>query len=1110
MTKRVILELKVPIGFTMRTAMEMYMSKLPGFEMDPEYEPVPVSPTEKMAANLMAANEEVVLIRGEVEEEKEEELGKVEYVIKVWTDARIELFDEGHIPKEISPFSRELGLKNIDISEAEKKIPIFHPAYGMKRGEIKIHDGVIIEYLPDTLKKRKFLIAGIPEEYQPTFEINEIIEGNDAEKNARKDEHIKQYIDWYINYIGRNLSLQKRKELEDLYIGSRAYSEKIIDEFTSEKINYKRLIDQMVQSFSNVAQKERLIFSDNLSDLPSHNPLRIYEDSEITPQLIKKMGKIYKDYFNYYLDRSTWENIEVPTHKIAKDVKYYKDNNAFYKYIPNDKNVLYQDLVHEELGGSKKSITYGTTRTTDPPELLWYELRIYTAEHPGPSISGFLDAFKHVSVVAGVWLYQKRTIIESEKTYTRYEENFSHWLIGNGCAGTYKKHDDLILRDVKIFDKIEDLKKEAFGVMPVDGKYYPIMACAYSVGTFFVDWVCQNNANAFTFCKWGICVVPSNYAGIVVYGTFGNKMISPRECWCSPWKVKKGGVPGNRLHSNQVPHADLHISQIFEATAHGEGFGLNVYYNRKKNKWPKTKAKYRSKDIPFNGPSRSVKVEESNFTHYFVGNWTGNGTDDLIVRTSNGDMLLYPFSNGTFYGHGGGKKVGHGFGIKVDFTHYFVGNWTGNGTDDLIVRTSNGDMLLYPFSNGTFYGHGGGKVVGAKPAYKIDFTHYFVGNWTGETDDLIIRTSTGSMLLHAFGNGTFSSSGGYVGHGFGIKVDFTHYFVGNWTGNGTDDLIVRTSNGDMLLYPFSNGTFFGHGGGTKVGNGFGINVDFTHYFVGNWIGNGTDDLIVRTSNGDMLLYPFSNGTFFGHGGGTKVGNGFGINVDFTHYFVGNWIGNGTDDLIVRTSNGDMLLYPFSNGTFYGHGGGKKVGDDRPPFVIADQAEGLGLFDQESKDKWGTGYPLIDKQVLYQGNQTYKAIDKCGIQAHAGYYIFGSGDPQFEFYIDDYPILYLTMKAEYFTNTCLLLMVHDKEPKDYRCRFVVIGKTLIGSHRNVPVGKDYFTIKDDGEWHDYTYNLNKLRDAYPYAQTVRMVQFYSSKKCGGILFAFHFSSLVFKK
>lgn len=47
-------------------------------------------------------------------------------------------------------------------------------------------------------------------------------------------------------------------------------------------------------------------------------------------------------------------------------------------------------------------------------------------------------------------------------------------------------------------------------------------------------------------------------------------------------------------------------------------------------------------------------------------------TDDLVVRNSNGDLLLYPFNNGTFYGQGGGKRVGNGW----NFTHYFVGRWS--------------------------------------------------------------------------------------------------------------------------------------------------------------------------------------------------------------------------------------------------------------------------------------------------------------------------------------------------------------------------------------------------------------------------------------------------
>ena len=187
---------------------------------------------------------------------------------------------------------------------------------------------------------------------------------------------------------------------------------------------------------------------------------------------------------------------------------------------------------------------------------------------------------------------------------------------------------------------------------------------------------------------------------------------------------------------------------------------------------------------------------------------------------------------------------------------------------------------------------------------------------------------------------------------------------------------------------------------------------------------------------------------------------------------------------------------------------------RPPSkqcVIADCADGLGLFDQECKDKEGKGYPVIDKQVLYEGKQTCKAIDMCSIQAHAGYYMIGSGGNEFKFEINDCPSLYLTMKAEKGTDTCLLLMVHDKKPRDYMRRFVAIGTTDSGKkHCGVRPAEDCFTIKDDNKWHDYTYDLRKLREKCPDAETVRIVQFYSGKLCNGVQHAFHFSSLGFKK
>jgi hypothetical protein len=212
-----------------------------------------------------------------------------------------------------------------------------------------------------------------------------------------------------------------------------------------------------------------------------------------------------------------------------------------------------------------------------------------------------------------------------------------------------------------------------------------------------------------------------------------------------------------------------------------------------------------------------VVGQNFNYTHYFVGNWTDNGTDDLIVRDSNGYLWLFPYVEDV--GFGTGTNLGGGW----NYTHYFVGNWSGNGTPDLICRDSSGYMWYYRFDNGTFASR---KKVG-NGWY---FTHYFVGNWTGDgTDDLIVRDSSGNMRLYPFRNESF-----YYVPGAGTIVaagwNFTDYFVGDWKDNDTDDMIVRDSSGNMKLYPFENNTFQA---GTTSGTGF----NYTHYFVGQW----TDD-----------------------------------------------------------------------------------------------------------------------------------------------------------------------------------------------------------------------------------------------------------------------------
>ncbi len=192
-----------------------------------------------------------------------------------------------------------------------------------------------------------------------------------------------------------------------------------------------------------------------------------------------------------------------------------------------------------------------------------------------------------------------------------------------------------------------------------------------------------------------------------------------------------------------------------------------------------------------------------------------------------------------------------------------------------------------------------------------NYRKFLVGNWTGNgTDDLIALSNDNKLVLFPFNNNTFYGQGGGVVVGQNFQ-NYKKFLVGNWTGNGTDDLIALTDDDKLVLFPFNHDTIDGQGGGIVVGHGFN---NFKEFFVGNWTGNGTDDLIALTDDDKLVLFPFNNNTFYGQGGGTIVGHGF---HNYKKFLVGNWASNGTDDLIALTNDDKLVLFPFNDNTFYG-------------------------------------------------------------------------------------------------------------------------------------------------------------------------------------------------
>jgi len=204
----------------------------------------------------------------------------------------------------------------------------------------------------------------------------------------------------------------------------------------------------------------------------------------------------------------------------------------------------------------------------------------------------------------------------------------------------------------------------------------------------------------------------------------------------------------------------------------------------------------------------------------------------MIVRNDQAGLSYYSFGNGTFYGQSGsGSKIGQGF----LFEHYWLADWTGDGSPELLVQTEDGQLLLYPYGRNTFYGQGELK----KPGDGWKFTHAFVMDWTGDmVADMLIRNHEGELLLYASENGEFPP----IGRKVGVTGELSAAIAGYFTGNGSPDLLLHNGNGEMLLFPFRNGTFAGYGEGIKVGHGF----RFEHAFAEDWTGDGITDLLVDT------------------------------------------------------------------------------------------------------------------------------------------------------------------------------------------------------------------------------------------------------------------------
>lgn len=235
----------------------------------------------------------------------------------------------------------------------------------------------------------------------------------------------------------------------------------------------------------------------------------------------------------------------------------------------------------------------------------------------------------------------------------------------------------------------------------------------------------------------------------------------------------------------------------------------------------------------------------------------------------------------------------------------------GDGDKDILTRHSNtGLWTLYEIDNGnTVAAHS--LLLYASADWNIVATGDFNGD---AVDDVLLRDSVGgsyrTFLLGHHGVVQVKHFNGW------LSSQSVDQGVGDFDGDGTDDLLVRrTSDNLYFIFKVDNGDVVSR---TCVCNLW-KNPDWTFQFASDMNADGTSDIVIRgtgpSADGKWWRFQMNNRAatntayfnLFHHKDRVKLGA------------VGDYNGDGTNDVILRVDDATSYVAPVANGLATGHG-----------------------------------------------------------------------------------------------------------------------------------------------------------------------------------------------
>lgn len=274
--------------------------------------------------------------------------------------------------------------------------------------------------------------------------------------------------------------------------------------------------------------------------------------------------------------------------------------------------------------------------------------------------------------------------------------------------------------------------------------------------------------------------------------------------------------------------------------------------------------------------------------------FNGDGRSDILWRHVNGEIYTW-ITNAT--GGFADYYVPSHVTVPLNWHVAGIGDFNGDNKDDILWRENNGQLSIsLAQANGSF------SSIDANPAVGVSINWHIqgIGDFDGDGKDDVLWRDDNGLLVTWLGQANGSLSDNYLNSVVAVPTNWHVQGIGDFNGDGKDDILWREDNGLVTDWLGQAGGGFAQ---NYLNSAADVPLEWQVDAIGDFNGDGKDDILWRHDSGvieDWLAK--ADGGFIDNYANSVVWPA----SDWDVAEVADFNGDGRDDILWRDNIGDVI------------------------------------------------------------------------------------------------------------------------------------------------------------------------------------------------------------